>query len=166
MTRKKSKSFAIDKDDLAYEEDVEMNGFIEDTVVGTPVATFNFCEEASDAPSDNRELVSITKDNLNNKIHLNVTNTNVTKANSYNVNDNNTIIDNRTLKSQPNGVTPPIDGEAFVITRTFKFRVSTARILNEIKAAHPDPNAYLSTIIDSAIKKYHDYIFKEGGTFL
>ncbi|GFP77455.1 hypothetical protein [Clostridium fungisolvens] len=166
MARKKSKSFTIDKDDLAYEEEVEMNGFIEDTVVGTPVATFNFCEEASSAPPANSQLDSTNKDNSTNKIDLNITNSNVTKTNSYNVNNTNTIIDNRTLKSQPNGVTPPIDGEAFVITRTFKFRVSTARLLNEIKATHPDPNAYLSTIIDTAIRKYHDYIFKEGGTFL
>ncbi|WP_160680299.1 hypothetical protein [Clostridium sp. C8-1-8] len=166
MAKKKSKSFTIDKNDLAYEEEVEINGFIEHTVVGTPVATFNFCEEASSAPPANRELDFINKDNNTSKIDLNITNTNVTKANSYNVNDNNTIIDNRTLKSQPNGVTPPIDGEAFLITRTFKFRVSTARLLNEIKAAHPDPNAYLSTIIDAAIRKYHDYIFKEDGTFL
>jgi hypothetical protein len=166
MARKKSKSFTIDKDDLAYEEEVEMNGFIEHTVVGTPVATFNFCEDASDAPPANRALDSINKDNNTNKIDLNITNTNVTKANSYNVNDNNTIIDNRTIKTQPNGVPPPIGGEAFVITRTFKFRVSTARLLNEIKAAHPDPNAYLSTVIDAAIRKYHDYIFNEGGSFL
>lgn len=166
MARKKSKSFTIDKDDLAYEEEVEMNGFIEDTVIGTPVATFNFCEEVSDAPLDNIELAPTNEASLNNKIDLNITNTNVTKATSYKVNDNNTIIDNRTLKSQPNGVTPPIDGEAFVITRTFKFRISTARLLNEIKAAHPDPNAYLSTIIDDALRKYHDYIFNEGGTFL
>ncbi|MBK1811543.1 hypothetical protein JHL18_13020 [Clostridium sp. YIM B02505] len=166
MAKKKSKSFTIDKDDLAYEEEVEMNGFIEDTVVGTPVATFNFCEEASSATPANRDLDSINKYNNTNKIDSSITNTILTKANSYNVNDNNTIIDNRTLKSQPNGVTPHIDGEAFVITRTFKFRVSTARLLNEIKAAHHDPNAYLSTIIDAAIRKYHDYIFNEGGTFL
>jgi hypothetical protein len=166
MAKKKSKSFTIDKEDLAYEEEVEMNGFIEDTVIGTPVATFNFCEEASSFPPANRELDSINIDNNTNKIDLNITNTNVIKANSYNVKDNNTIIDNRTLKSQPNGVTPPIDGEDFVITRTFKFRVSTARLLNEIKATHPDPNAYLSTLIDTAIRKYHDYIFKEGGTFI
>jgi hypothetical protein len=76
MAKKKSKSFTIDKDDLAYEEEVEMNGFIEDTVIGTPVATFNFCEEVSSAPPANRELDSINKDNNTNKINLNITNTN------------------------------------------------------------------------------------------
>jgi hypothetical protein len=166
MARKKSKSFTIDKDDLAYEEEVEMNGFIEEKIIGTPVATFNFCEEATTSPSNNIELNHNNKDTLDKKIDLYSNNSIIPKVNSYDANDNNTLTDNRTLKSQPNGVTPPIDGESFAITRTFKFRVSTARLLNEIKAAHPDPNAYLSTIIDAALKKYHDYIFKEGGTFL
>jgi hypothetical protein len=86
-----------------------MNGFIEDKIIGTPVATFNFCKEDSGAPLDNRELDSNNKDTNINKIDLNINNTSVSKANSYNVNDSNTIIDNRTLKFQPNGVTSHID---------------------------------------------------------
>ncbi|MBK1812013.1 hypothetical protein JHL18_15430 [Clostridium sp. YIM B02505] len=166
MARRKSKAFTIDKDDLAYEEEMDMNGFIETEIVGTPVATFSFCEETSAAPLINEAPSSISEDKANNKIVLNLTNNNQDKNIAKKSNLKNSLIDNRTLKSQPNGITPPIDGEAFTITRSFKFRVSTARLLNEIKAAHPDPNAYLSTIIDAAVKKYHEYIFKEGGNFL
>ncbi|GKU24059.1 hypothetical protein CFOLD11_08850 [Clostridium folliculivorans] len=165
MAKRKSKAFTIDKDDLAYEEEMDMNGFIETEIVGTPVATFSFCEEASTSLI-NEEPSSISEDKSNNKIELNITNNNQDKNITPKSNRKNSLIDNRTLKSQPYGITPPIDGEAFTITRSFKFRVSTARLLNEIKAAHPDPNAYLSTVIDAAVRKYHDYIFKEGGNFL
>ncbi|GFZ30392.1 hypothetical protein CSC2_09180 [Clostridium zeae] len=166
MAKRKSKAFTIDKDDLAYEEELDMNGFVETEIVGTPVASFNFCEEASATPLINEDPPSISEDKSNNKIELNIYNNNQDKNIAQKSNRKNPLIDNRTLKSHPNGITPPIDGEAFTITRSFKFRVSTARLLNEIKAANPDPNAYLSTIIDAAVKKYHDYIFKEGGKFL
>ena len=42
------------------------------------------------------------------------------------------VPDNRTLKAEPNGITPPIDGEYFVIKRGFIFRKSTVRMLNEL----------------------------------
>ena len=74
------------------------------------------------------------------------------------------IPDNRTLKSEPNGITPPIDGEYFVIKRGFIFRKSTVRMLNELKAKHPNENIYLSTIVDKALRHYHEYIFKENGS--
>jgi len=42
--------------------------------------------------------------------------------------------DSRKGKSCPNGITPPVDGEAFDMKRTYAFRKSTIRKLNELKA--------------------------------
>ncbi len=74
------------------------------------------------------------------------------------------LIDHRFGKPSPNGITPPVDGETFDIKRTYPLRKSTVRKLNELKAAHPDINAYLSTILDSAIVHYYNYIFHQGGS--
>ena len=35
---------------------------------------------------------------------------------------------------------------------------------NELKASHPNENVYLSTIVDKALRDYHDLIFKEKGS--
>ena len=77
-------------------------------------------------------------------------------------NSKDKLIDNRKGKQYANGITPPIDGERFDIIRTYIFRKSTIRKLNELKAIHPDVNAYLSSIIDAAINHYYDYIIKEN----
>lgn len=70
--------------------------------------------------------------------------------------------DNRTHHSQPYGITPPVDGERFEVKRTFLFRYSTIRILNKLKAEHEDVNAYLSSIVDEAIRFYYKEHHKEG----
>ncbi|MCM0647669.1 hypothetical protein NBE98_04670 [Clostridium swellfunianum] len=57
--------------------------------------------------------------------------------------------------------TPLIDGEGFDIKRTYKLRESTARMLNEIKAVHPDVNVYMNTIVDAAIRHYYEFIFSK-----
>jgi hypothetical protein len=63
----------------------------------------------------------------------------------------------RTPKTQAYGITPPVDGEYFEVKRTFVFRRSTLRMLNKIKAAHPDENVYLSSILDEALRHYYDH---------
>lgn len=63
------------------------------------------------------------------------------------------------------GITPPIDGEHFTLKRGYQLRPSTLRKLNDLKAKHPDVNAYLNTILDAAIVHYHDYILNKGGSF-
>jgi hypothetical protein len=60
------------------------------------------------------------------------------------------LADNRKLQKQSNGITPPVDGENFEITRTFKFCRSTVKILNQIEGEHNDENVYLSSIVDDA----------------
>ena len=63
------------------------------------------------------------------------------------------------------GLTPAIDGEFFTIKRGYQFRPSSIRKLNELKAAHPNINIYLNTILDEAILHYYNYILKEKGKF-
>ncbi len=73
------------------------------------------------------------------------------------------LADNRRFKTMPNVLTPSIDGEAFIIKRTYTIRESTARMLNEIKAVHPDVNVYMNTIVDAAIRHYYEFIFCNEG---
>lgn len=72
--------------------------------------------------------------------------------------DNNNILDHRTLKANPNGRTPAIDGEAFDMVRSYTLRRSTVRILSKIKVIHSDDNVYLNTIVDEAIRYYYEYL--------
>jgi hypothetical protein len=72
------------------------------------------------------------------------------------------ITDNRTLRSEPNGITPPIDGEYFSLRRTFAFRPSTVRLLNELKTLDPDINVYLSTIVDKALWHYYKHCINKN----
>jgi len=95
---------------------------------------------------------------------LPVANSSTSSQNSKTTNSQKEIKDHRVGKPTPNGITPPIDGESFDIKRTYPLRKSTARKLNELKAAHPDINAYLSTILDTAIVHYYNYIFHQGGS--
>jgi hypothetical protein len=57
----------------------------------------------------------------------------------------------RKFKAEAKIATAPIDGEAY----------STAKMLNEIKASHPDVNVYMNTIVDEAIKYYYCFGFKK-----
>ena len=68
------------------------------------------------------------------------------------------LLDNRTCRSKAFGVTPPVDGEYFEVKRTFLFRKSTVRMLNRLKAEHEDANAYLSSIVDEALRYYYGHV--------
>ncbi|MEQ8156109.1 MAG: hypothetical protein ABRQ25_14660 [Clostridiaceae bacterium] len=119
--------------ELSFEDDFDESGFT-DAVVGTPLSTFSFSNDSP--PSSVKE------------VHLQ----------APSPVDRDLLIDCRRGKTAANGITPPIDGENFDIRRSFKFRKSTVRKLNELKANHPDVNAYLSTIIDAAINHYYAHI--------
>ena len=71
------------------------------------------------------------------------------------------LVDTRTVQLRANGITPPVDGEYFEIKRTFMFRRSTVRMLNKLKAEHPDENVYLSTIVDEALRHYYAAVFNK-----
>jgi hypothetical protein len=72
-----------------------------------------------------------------------------------------TLVDNRKTKTEPNTVTPSIEGESYTVSRFYKLRYSTAKMLNEIKAAHPDVNVYMNTIVDEAIRYYYSFLFEK-----
>ena len=68
------------------------------------------------------------------------------------------------IKPLSNGATPILDDEIPTIKRSYTLRVSTIRKLNELKILHPVLNVCVSTIVDSALDHYYNYITKEGGT--
>lgn len=154
MARKKTSIsdnpiYILNKDN---EENMEICCFTEAAnIVGTPVASFNFNDDAAalNLPVKDNQAPAITTDKTSADIKSAIP---------------DKLIDNRTLQSQPNGITPPVNGEHFEIKRTFIFRRSTLRKLNKLKAAHPDENAYLSSIVDAALQHYYNHIFNEGGS--
>ena len=136
------KTKPMSKDDLAYEEEVEEIGLCD--YVPDPkgiLFTFGNNVEPRDEP-----MLNLQPGEACPEVKIKAT---------------NVLPDNRALKSEPNGITPPIDGEFFLVKRGFAFRRSTIRKLNELKAAHENENAYLSSIVDKALCHYYEYIFKE-----
>jgi len=130
----------MDTDDISFEDEYEENGF-STVVTGTNLSSFSFSDGKIEAlpPEDLKRAPS---------------------PGSTNTKD---LPDNRKGRSCPNGITPPVDGEAFDMKRTYAFRKSTIRKLNELKARHPDVNAYLSTILDEAINYYYEHVIKGNG---
>ena len=61
--------------------------------------------------------------------------------------------------SKIRGLTPKIDGESFDIKRSYQFRASTLKKLNQLKGDSNNINIYLNEIIDAAICFYHDSVF-------
>ncbi|EQB89546.1 hypothetical protein J2Z44_002799 [Clostridium punense] len=161
MTRKDSKK-TLEIDDFSSDYDVEEIGF-DNLIVGSPVATFSFSdntEEASNGTSSSSIDLTCPSNSSN---YAHSATERIKKETAYNtINTSSEILDNRKAKAAPNGITPPIDGEHFDIKRGYTFRKSTLRKLNELKAAHPDVNVYLSTIIDEAINHYFNYVFLEN----
>jgi hypothetical protein len=130
-----------------YDEDVEENGFIEgelDFSKYSSVATFSFVSDDNEpnaAEAQKQSLEALSKAQAE-----------IKEAEPYE------LVDNRRLQTQPNGITPPVDGEYFEVSRTFKFRRSTVRMLNRLKAEHEDENVYLSSIVDEAIRYYYGVV--------
>ena len=146
-TKSKSNNNLLSKDDRCYEEEVEENGICELPVTGTPVAQFTFSDNL--IPKDEPMLkFPMPSPSLN--LQSEPTSKNIIAPK-----------DDRTTKPYPYGITPPVDGEYLDTRRSFSFRKSTIRMLNELKAADPDINVYLNSIMDKALRYYHEYIFKE-----
>ncbi len=126
-------------DEFNSEEDLEeLNGICE-SITGIPISSFNF------------EKDILSKENLS-------------TANLTSLPPSvDSFTDNRKVKTEAPGITPPIDGEFFDTQRCYKIRNSTARMLNEIKAVHPNVNVYMNTIVDAAIRNYYDFIFNKDG---
>ncbi|WP_160674476.1 hypothetical protein [Clostridium sp. C8-1-8] len=161
MARKKTlPSTFISQDDLGYEEDDEITGLCEvtnDDPNQIVISNFDF-SNSSNADLQAQDTSSISKKTIDNSI--NKSNGNIS---SVQLSDTSST-DNRTTKSVPNGITPPIDGEFFTIKRTYTLRKSTIKMLNHIKALDDDINVYMNTLVDAAIRHYYKHITGESGS--
>ncbi|WP_252225473.1 hypothetical protein [Clostridium sp. ZBS2] len=156
MARKKE--FKIDKDDIAYEEEVEECGFTDYIPTGeNSIQLFSFEDDLvpeNKNINDNNSLIE-TKEEVNEAIKSNPNN-----INNNSISSNPLLFDNRNTPIA-NGAAPPIDGEAANIKRSYTLRNSTVRKINELKSIHPDINVCVSTIVDIAIDYYHKHIIND-----
>jgi hypothetical protein len=135
MAKKKNSDEDIECIDLIEDED---EGFLDgDVIQGTLISSFSFNESAA-APVASVDFSSNTLEP-----------------------QTNALDDNRKTKTEANTATPAIDGEPYTIGRYYKLRYSTAKMLNEIKASHPDVNVYMNSIVDEAIRYYYGDLFKD-----
>lgn len=152
--KRKSNNNSIQIGNLDYEEELEENGIYESPITGTPVAQFTF---ENNSVSSNKVIPKETHSEI---MEASVQSSIADKQSEL----TDKIKDNKLLRSQPYGITPPVNGEYFDTRRSFSFRKSTIRMLNELKATHPNINVYLNSIVDKAICHYYEYIFKEKGS--
>lgn len=157
MSVKNSKVKGEIKDDFSIEENESSDIFTfsegELKLDGTLLKSFSFDsnEELTEQPA----IPTSQENNSNNTLNL----TSCINPSTYDDKDyKKEILDHRTLKVNPNGRTPSVDGEAFDMVRSYTLRRSTVRILSKIKAIHIDDNVYLNTIVDEAIRYYYEYL--------
>ena len=167
MSLHKKKSINKYKDDFTVEEDEELS--ICNLIEGEPIIEGKILKSFSFEDSNelayvlpNSNSSSASEAAASNPI-INSTPLSAPAALTYDKtidksSDDKTIFDQRTSKANPNGRTPPVDGEVFDMVRTYVLRRSTVRILSKIKAIHMDDNVYLNTIVDEAIRYYYDYL--------
>ncbi len=156
LTKKKLKNEFEIKDDFSINdgEEIDVSEFCdgEAKIEGELLRSFSF--DSSDEPIEVFANSTSTKNSISTPAKVISTN-----ANSFNnATHNEDILDHRTLKSNPNGRTPSVDGEIFDMVRTYTLRRSTVRILSKIKVIHEDDNVYLNTIVDEAICYYYEYL--------
>ncbi len=159
----RKKEFKIDKDDIAYEEEVEECCFTDYIPTGeNSIQLFSIEDDLTPENkniNDNNLLIETTEE-VNKKIESS-SNDPDNKTNNNNFKNSNTLLfDNRNTPIA-NGSTPPIDGEAANIKRSYTLRKSTVRKINELKSIHPDINVCVSTIVDIAIAYYHKHILND-----
>lgn len=127
---------------------------------GKCISEFTF-EPDKDLSSHSSDLPILNTSNTNYssfESSSNISQDKVSRINNY----AEKLFDNRTIPI-PNGAAPPINDEIPTVRRSYIFRASTIRKLNELKSIHPDINACVSTIVDVALEHYYTYITKEGG---
>ncbi|MBY6836777.1 hypothetical protein FDG50_15915 [Clostridium botulinum] len=156
MARKKK--FKIDKDDIAYEEEVEECCFTD--YIPTDENSIQLFSIENDLAHKNINInannsILETTEEVNKKIESS-SNDRDNKTNN-NLSPNTLLFDNRNTPIA-NGAAPPIDGETANIKRSYTLRKSTVRKINKIKSIHPDINVCVSTIVDMAIDYYHEHI--------
>ncbi|NFO15665.1 hypothetical protein FDB34_16060 [Clostridium botulinum] len=160
MARKKE--FKIDKDDIAYEEEVEECCFTD--YIPTDENSIQLFSIENDLAHKNKNInannsILETTEEVNKKIESS-SNDRDNKTNN-NLSPNTLLFDNRNTPIA-NGAAPPIDGETANIKRSYTLRKSTVRKINELKSIHPDINVCVSTIVDIAIAYYHEHIINNN----
>ena len=168
LTTKKSKRKDKIKDDFSINQDESKEIFSfsegEPQIEGTLLRSFSFDsdDELMEIPITAQNFLEASEIDLNlnkNPIVSPASKTNPPDDKSSQTLDTKKyILDNKTLKANPNGRTPPVDGEIYDMIRTYTLRRSTVRILSKIKAIHSDDNVYLNTIVDEAIRYYYEYL--------
>lgn len=166
MSSRKKLSSTVESLDMCEDEDI---GFFEgDVDFGTAIASFNFGNVKETSSK------ALTEPILNAPAVPTVVCTsapctpaesaaNKQGTTSIMLNSSNSPAVQRSSPSKTLGIgsTPMIDGEAFSIKRGYQFRPSTIRKLHELRALHPDINAYINTIIDEAITHYYNYVLSQ-----
>jgi len=155
--KSKSKNNLVQSEDLCFEEELDENGICETPITGTPVAEFSFVDNY--IPSKEPMLKELELKERESPIPSTNSTNNV--SDKFAASTDAWTKDTITYRSEPYGITPPVNGEYFDTRRTFTFRKSTVRKLNELKANHPDINVYLNTIVDNAVCHYYDCISRE-----
>ncbi|KFX53999.1 hypothetical protein FDB15_05770 [Clostridium botulinum] len=158
MARKKE--FKIDKDDIAYEEEVEECGFTDYIPTGeNSIQLFSIEEDSGPKNKNINDNNSILKaaEEVNTKMEQKTISINNNLKNNNNISSNPLLFDNRNTPIA-NGAAPSIDGEAANIKRSYTLRKSTVRKINELKSIHPDIGICVSTIVDIAIDYYYTHI--------
>ena len=61
------------------------------------------------------------------------------------------------------GIQKLIENNEERLTKTYVIKASTVRMINELRAAHPNINVRISTIVDDAIRHYYEHIKEKGG---
>ncbi|NRY63871.1 hypothetical protein [Clostridium beijerinckii] len=167
LNRKKSKNKFNYKDDFTVDESEDVSicslSYGEPKIEGKVLRSFSFdssdelVEVLPDSQSSLNSAATTPKQTINPKPSPAVTELAYDKTNLKS-SRKNVALDERNSSGNPNGRTPPVDGEIFDMVRTYTLRRSTVRILSKIKAIHMDDNVYLNTIVDEAIRYYYDHL--------
>jgi hypothetical protein len=148
LARKNTISKKIELLDAQEEDD---NGFIEgDVKVGKIFASFNFAPQTGEPTAASIQVAPA----LTSPVASPAT---PAPAKSFMFNTASPKSDGLVANTN----TPPVDCEAHTVNRFYKIRYSTAKMLNEIKASHPDVNVYMNSIVDEAIRHYYSFVFKK-----
>ncbi len=131
-----SKNKKAIKNDFEVEENECICNFdVDESSLGECVAVFSFDNNNTNSETSTTDVIFDTSENIIQRI-----------------------------KPLSNGAIPILDDEVPTVKRSYTLRPSTIRKLNELKSLHPIINVCVSTIVDSALDHYYNYITKEGGT--
>lgn len=163
------KSSQIPKSDFDINENEHLFTFTDEAISdGKCIVEFTFDSHEDLSSNTNSSNADIDEKQI---YSSNNTNSNILTSSTHNISEDKCVqinnyaeklFDNRTIPI-PNGAAPSINNEIPTVRRSYIFRASTIRKLNELKSIHPDINACVSTIVDVALEHYYTYITKEGG---